>query len=94
MAQLSEVCGIPRSTLSAYNRGSRNPTLKTMKQIAQSIGIGVAELIDEDKDEIDENLDWFSRFNLEERLRYGLTHQKFLRRLGALKVAEEVRYEK
>ena len=88
MEELAEVCGIPRPTLSAYNTGGRNPTLHTMKRISESVGIRVADLIDESRDEIDEKINWFTKLSLKERLRYGLEHRRVLERLRSLKIVK------
>ena len=88
MGELAAICGIARPTLSAYNTGRRNPTLGIITRISGSVGIPAADLIDEGKDDIDENIDWFAKFTLEERLRYSLAHREVVRRLRSFKPAE------
>lgn len=94
MGELAEACGILRPTLSAYNRGRRNPTLKAIRRIAESIGVRMSELIDEENDEIDDRLRWFSKLSLEERLRYGLAHRKVIQRLRSFQIVGGVGGEK
>jgi transcriptional regulator with XRE-family HTH domain len=94
MGDLAEACGIPRPTLSAYNRGRRNPSLRAIRRIAESIGVRMTDLIDEENEEIDEQLRWFSKFSLEERLRYGLAHRKVIEHLRSFRIAKGAGDEK
>lgn len=46
--QLAERCGLSQQYLSELERGKRNPTVVTLYEIAQSLGVSHVELVRED----------------------------------------------
>lgn len=43
--ELSQATGLPRSHISAIERGRTNPTVKTLDRIARGIGCGLRDLM-------------------------------------------------
>ncbi len=39
------VCGLDRTYISGLERGTRNPTLKVLHQIAKSLNVSISELL-------------------------------------------------
>lgn len=44
---MAEKCGLHRTYVGAIERGERNVTLDTLKQLADALGVSAAELITE-----------------------------------------------
>ena len=48
-AEFAEELGIPRTTMQGYVRGSSNPRADSMEELANRLGISVAELVSEEE---------------------------------------------
>lgn len=51
--QVANAAGISQPTYSNIENGKRNPTLKTLRKIAEALGCSVGEILDERKEEND-----------------------------------------
>ncbi|MCJ8277347.1 MAG: helix-turn-helix transcriptional regulator [Bdellovibrionales bacterium] len=50
--QLSQIAGLPRSTLTHIESGSGNPSLQNLIRIAQALQVSIEELLSQPRDEI------------------------------------------
>jgi transcriptional regulator with XRE-family HTH domain len=69
--ELAERLGLTQSTLSGWERGTRQPTVTSMEQLAAAVGYRLTWDLTSIDAELDESIDELAQLSVKERLRRG-----------------------